>query len=107
MSEREYILDGMQTEEFIDNYVYIENKDNLGDPIIKFHMWPAQRSALNEMIENRLNIILKARQLGFTWLVLSILVHYALKHKGFRAICVSETDDKSKELGPLLQVHQP
>lgn len=98
MSEREYILGDMKTEEFVDSYVYIENKDNLGDPIIKFKMWPAQRSALNEMIENRLNIILKARQLGFTWLVLSLLVHYALKHKGFRAICVSETDDKSKEL---------
>jgi hypothetical protein len=98
VTERNYILNQMSTEEFIDDYVYIENKDNLGDPVIHFDMWPAQRTALKEMEENRLNIILKARQLGFTWLVLSMLVFYALKHDGFRAICVSESDEKSKDL---------
>lgn len=98
IDERKYILGDMPTEEFIDMYVHIENKDNLGEPIIKFDMWEAQRTALREMEDNRLNIILKARQLGFTWLVLSMLVRYTLKYDGFRAICVSETDDKSKDL---------
>ena len=70
LDERNYILTDMPTEEFIDLYVWIENKDNLGEPVIRFSMWDSQRTALNEMIENRLNIILKARQLGFTWLVL-------------------------------------
>lgn len=98
MSEREYILTDMPTEEFIDNYVYIENKDNLGEPIIKFKMWESQRNALHELEDNRLNILLKARQLGLTWLVLSMVVFYNLKYDGFRAICVSETDEKSKDL---------
>lgn len=98
LSEREYILSEMPTEEFIDNYVYIENKDNLGEPVIRFSMWDAQRTALSEMIENKRNIILKARQLGFTWLVLSLIVHCVLKHVGYRAFCISETDEKSKEL---------
>lgn len=98
LDEREYLLTKMPCEEFIENYVFIENKDNLGDPVIKFHMWEGQKTALQEMIENRLVIILKARQLGFTWLVLSMLMHYALQNRGFRAICVSETDDKSKDL---------
>lgn len=98
MDEREYILNEMETEEFIDNYVFIENKDNLGDPVIRFNMWESQRTALKELEENRLNIVLKARQLGFTWLVLSMLVFYAIRHKGFRAICVSEQEEKAKEL---------
>lgn len=100
MSEREYIFDknGMQVEEFIDQYVYIENKDNLGDPVIKFQMWDSQRSALREMEENRLNIVLKARQLGFTWLVLAMLTFHSIKYNGYRAIVLSETDEKAKEL---------
>ncbi len=98
LDERNYILTDMPTEEFIDLYVWIENKDNLGEPVIRFSMWDSQRTALNEMIENRLNIILKARQLGFTWLVLSLIVHNVLKYPGYRAICISETDDKSKDL---------
>lgn len=98
LDEREYLLNKMPCDEFIENYVYIENKDNLGDPIIKFKMWEGQRTALQEMVENRLNIVLKARQLGFTWLVLSMALWYALQNKGYRAICVSETDDKSKDL---------
>jgi hypothetical protein len=98
LDERNYILTDMPCEEFIEEYVYIENKDNLGDPIIKFKMWPGQKTAVQEMLGNRLNIILKARQLGFTWLLLSILLWFALQKKGFRAICVSETDEKSKDL---------
>ena len=98
MDEREYILTDMGTEEFIDNYVFIENKDDLGEPVIRFDMWDSQRTALREMEENRLNIILKARQLGFTWLVLSLLTFQALKHRGYRAICISENEEKAKEL---------
>lgn len=98
IDEREYILTKIPVDEFIEQYVYIENKDNLGDPIIKFHMWEGQKTALMEMYEHRLNIILKARQLGFTWLVLSLLIWYTIQNKGFRAICVSETDEKSKDL---------
>lgn len=98
MDEREYILNRMGTEEFIDNYVFIENKDDTGEPVIRFQMWESQRTALQEMEENRLNIVLKARQLGFTWLALSMFVFYAIKYKGFRVICVSETDEKAKEL---------
>lgn len=36
--ERDYILTDMPTEEFIDEYVYIENKDNPGEPTVKFEM---------------------------------------------------------------------
>lgn len=98
MMERDYIIGKMPCEEFIDEYVYIENKDNVGEPVIKFKMWDSQRSALGEMLDNKLNIILKARQLGFTWLVLSMVVWYTIQNKGFRGILISESDEKSKDL---------
>lgn len=97
-AEREYILTKMPTDEFITDYVYIESKDDPTDPIIKFEMWEGQKTALHEMEENRLNIVLKARQLGFTWLCLAYFVHMILRYPGFRVIALSETEEKSKEL---------
>ena len=96
--ERDFILTEMSEEEFIDEYVYIENKDNPGEPIIKFIMWEGQRTALREIADNRLNIILKARQLGFTWLCLAMFILYVLRYPGYRVIVLSETEEKSKEL---------
>jgi len=97
-NEIEYIRSDMPTSEFIDEYVYIENKDNPGNPVIKFKMWESQKSALQEIIENKLSIILKARQLGFTWLVLCLICHLCIKFDGYSVIVLSETEGKSMEL---------
>jgi hypothetical protein len=95
---REYLLTDMPTEEFIDEFCYIENKDDVDVPVIKFEMWPNQRAALKDITEKRHTIILKARQIGLTWLVLCYIVHCCLKHKGFTVFVLSETEDKAKEL---------
>jgi hypothetical protein len=95
---REHLLSDMPTEEFIDEFCYIENKDDVDTPVIKFEMWEAQRKALRDIIEKRHIIILKARQIGLTWLVLCYIVHCCLKHEGFTAFVLSETEDKAKEL---------
>lgn len=54
---------------FVNTYVKIE------DPIIgewiPFVLWPDQETALETLFRNNLVIILKARQLGLTWLVLA------------------------------------
>lgn len=97
-NEIEYIRSDMPTSEFIDEYVYIENKDNPGTPIIKFDMWDSQRTALQEIIDSKLSITLKARQLGFTWLVLSLIVHLCIKFEGYSVIVLSETEPKTMEL---------
>lgn len=47
---------------------------------IPFDLWPAQKWALVQLDARRLTIILKARQLGFTWLILG----YALWQMLFR-----------------------
>lgn len=96
--ERQYLLTDASTEEFIEEYCKIESKDTLGQPAIPFKLWPSQKQALKELKEYRLNIILKARQLGFTWLVVCYIVHQCLKFGGYTALILSETETKSKEL---------
>lgn len=96
--ETNYLKTDMPTHEFIDEYCYIENKDNPGNPIIKFKLWESQKTALQEMVDNKLSIILKARQLGFTWLVLCLICHLSIKFEGYTAIVLSDTEEHSKDL---------
>lgn len=83
-------------EYFVDTYGHIEDKD--AEVLIqKFEIWDAQRQALREIRQNKLNVILKARQLGFSWLVL----HYALWKMfkpGRTVIGLSRTEDEAQEL---------
>jgi hypothetical protein len=95
---KDYILNEMSAEEFIDAYCFIQNKDDPKTPIIRFEMWPKQRQALRDIEANRHTIILKARQIGLTWLVICYIVHCVLKYPGFDAFVLSETEDKADEL---------
>jgi len=83
-------------EYFIDKYGHIEDKDS--DELIQpFVMWKEQREALNSIKTHKLNAILKARQLGFSWLTL----HYGasvLLNAGNTVIGLSRTEDEAKEL---------
>ena len=97
-AERAYILNESDPAYFIKNWCKIESKDTPGSPAIPFNMWPAQESALQEIIDNKLNIILKARQLGFTWLIVCYMIHQCLRYGGFTCLVLSETETKSKEL---------
>ena len=62
-------------EYFIDKYGHIEVKKTNADLVQPFNMWEAQKDALRSIQSNRLNIILKARQLGLSWLVCHIAAH--------------------------------
>lgn len=65
---------------FISKYCYIY--DSVSSDWIKFKLWPAQVEVLKAIDSNQLTVILKARQLGITWLALS----YALWSIIFRPI---------------------
>lgn len=95
------ILDEIQAcradcEYFVSEYVHIEDLDT-GTPL-PFRLWPDQREALQTFIRERLTIVLKARQLGFTWLALALAVWYMLFRPGFRVVCLSRGEDEAKEL---------
>ncbi len=82
---------------FIEEYVKIENKDG-PSPIVPFHLWPMQRQAVTSILSHRMNIILKARQLGITWLVLAIALHLMLTKEGASVVALSRTETEAKEL---------
>lgn len=88
---------------FIEQYVKIENSD--GDcPVIPFRLWPMQKTALNSMMSHRMNIILKARQLGMSWLVLATALHLLIFKNGARVVALSRTETEAKELARRLGV---
>lgn len=67
---------------YVENYVEIYNAT--AQTWLPFRLWPAQRDVLRDFAAQRLLVVLKARQLGMTWLVLA----YALWFLTFRAPAV-------------------
>lgn len=82
---------------FIETYGHYEDKD-APDLIQPFHLWDGQRKALQGIVDNRLNIILKARQLGITWLVVNYVAWLLTMFPGRTVIGMSRTEDEAKEL---------
>lgn len=84
-------------EHFIDRYVHIFDRDVPG-AVIKLEMWAGQRSVIKTFLRHRLTIILKARQLGLTWLALSYAVRNLLFNSGYMAVGLSKGDIEAMEL---------
>ncbi|MBQ4062169.1 MAG: terminase family protein [Christensenellaceae bacterium] len=82
---------------FIENYVRIEDKDYPGVSI-PFKLWPKQKEAALSIYEHKYNVIMKARQLGLSWLVLAIAAHIMMFTEGATVIGLSRTEDEAKEL---------
>src|SRR5574344_1151944 len=101
-AELEYCRNNI--EYFIDTYGHIEDKDNKENIIQRFDMWKAQRDAIKSISENKLNVILKARQLGITWVVLYYAAHMMLTLEGRTVIGLSQKEDDAKELVRRMEV---
>lgn len=84
-------------EYFIENYVFIEDRDTK-ELAVPFHLWDGQKSALKAFQDERLNIVLKARQLGLTWLTLAYAVWCMVYKPGYMVVALSKKDDDAKEL---------
>jgi hypothetical protein len=61
-------------------------------------LWPAQRSTLQTIKVERLTVILKARQLGLTWLVLAYALWLMLFHPAATVLLFSKRDDEATDL---------
>ena len=85
-------------EYFVDTYGHIEDKDNAESIIQPFSMWGEQRAAFRSILENKFNVILKARQLGITWLVLHVAAWMLICFEGRTVIALSQKEDDAKEL---------
>ncbi len=69
---------------------------NLGD--IKFVPWDWQPGLINTWHTNFLSIVLKARQLGVSWLVAGYALWTVLYHEGANALMLSMGEKESKKL---------
>lgn len=70
---------------FIHEKVVIDNAQaEADDPVatMPFHLWPAQSDLLHAMVAEKLLLILKARQLGISWLACAYALWLCLFHPG-------------------------
>lgn len=79
------------------NYCVIEDKDS-AEIVVPFHGWDAQNQALRDFDTFRLNLILKARQMGITWIALYYCTHDLIFNLGHTVVALSKTEDDAKEL---------
>ena len=66
---REWLKCSAAVEYFVEEYVWIESPE--ARAWVPFALWPAQREALATMACSRRLVVLKARQLGLSWLAVS------------------------------------
>lgn len=84
-------------EEFVRDQCKIEDRDST-ELIVPFALWPAQAQALEQIRTHKHTIILKARQLGLTWLALAYAVWVMIRRPGAQVIALSRTEAEAKEL---------
>lgn len=84
------------------NWIYgecwIEEPQGSATGLIPFHLWPAQQSALDVLVKTKQVIILKARQLGLSWLVIAYAVWLCLFHKNKTVLVFSKDQDSANEI---------
>lgn len=82
---------------FVEKYVHIEDKDAPG-LLVPFELWPGQKKALEAFAGHRLNVVLKARQLGLTWLALAEAARLLALEPGRTVVGLSRSEEEAKEL---------
>lgn len=76
-------------------YTYCQIYDATEAMWVPFKLWPAQVDVLDALTNERLNVILKARQLGMTWLVLSFILWKMLYRPAFTALLFSRRETEA------------
>lgn len=90
---REYSKCNHSPAYFCENYLQIyDATDRVWVP---FHLWPAQYEALKCFECERLNVVLKARQLGLTWLALGFGLWLTLFRPSATTLLFSRRDDEA------------
>ena len=65
---------------------------------VPFKLWKAQETTLRALADHRLVAVLKARQLGLTWLVLGFALWQLLFHPAATVLLFSRRDDEATDL---------
>lgn len=83
---------------WIADSVTIEEPQGDTVSIIPFHLWPAQRDALVTIEREPQVIILKARQLGISWLVIAYALWLCLFHSNKTVMVFSKDQNSANEM---------
>ncbi|HEY7154733.1 MAG TPA: hypothetical protein VH575_12295 [Gemmataceae bacterium] len=83
---------------FCVTYCQILSDRGQGGDWVPFRLWPEQRRMAQLLQENRLVVVLKARQLGLTWLVLAFALWLLLFHPIATVLLFSRRDDEATDL---------
>lgn len=81
---------------FLDTYCHVY--DATRADWVPFRLWPAQADTLDAIEKNLLVVLLKARQLGLTWLVLGFALWLVLFHPAATILLFSRRDDEAVDL---------
>ncbi len=92
----QWLTYGLDPAAFVRDCVYIY--DATGQDWVKFELWPAQVETLAAMAGSRKLVILKARQLGISWLSLSYALWLMLFQSPATILLFSLREEESKEL---------
>ena len=79
---------------FVERHCTIE--EPLG-PIIPFHLWDFQRPVVEALQAGEPVIVLKARRLGLSWVVLAFALWFAIFHQGVRILILCKTEADGSE----------
>ena len=81
---------------FVDRYSQVYDATSNG--WLPFRLWPAQRATLDTIHGHQLTVALKARQLGFSWLVLGYALWQMLFRPAATVLLFSKRDEEAIEL---------
>ncbi len=92
----EWLLCRTSAAHFLNHYAHVHNPDQGG--WVPFRLWPRQEAALSEMERAQHLIVLKARQLGLTWLCLGYALWRALCHPPAAVLLFSRREAEARHL---------
>lgn len=94
--KREWLVCAESPLYFIHHYVFIY--DAIALDWIPFRLWPAQARTLKVFFMYLLVVVLKARQIGMTWLALGFALWLMLFHPAATVLLFSKRDDEAIDL---------
>lgn len=84
------------------DYIYFMKKYcKIQHPVrgrIGFHLYPFQESTIQDLVENRYNIILKARQMGISTLVAAYSLWKLIFHQDYNILVIAIKQEVAKNL---------
>lgn len=81
--------------EFIERHVTIEDPQGA---VLRFLLWPYQRTSVMKLHEDGQVVVLKARRLGLSWLFLAYALWLAIFNQGVRVLVLCKNEGDAAEL---------